>query len=165
MKKIFYISVFCFISLLARPLQIGEDAPLFVLKDQEGFTHNLVSHRGNFVLLFFYTRDYTFRSQLKVKQVEKMLSKSLNEKLIVYGISKDTVEEQRKFYDKMHISFDLLADIDGSVEKAYQAKSFFCVKPLVILIGPDGRLFRIYDNMQKALDSSDLITSIIKGSI
>jgi peroxiredoxin Q/BCP len=165
MKKIFLLLVLVKISVYAPPLQIGGDAPLFVLKDQEGFTHNLVSHRGSFVLLFFFSRDYTFASQRKVQKIEKMIKDSLNEKLIVYGISTDTVKEQRAFYDKMHISFDLLSDINGSVIGSYNAKSFLGTKPFIILIGPDGRIFRTFDNMQKFLDSKGLITSIIKGSL
>ncbi|MCH9617716.1 MAG: hypothetical protein SP4CHLAM5_10850 [Chlamydiia bacterium] len=165
MKKIFLLVLLFAASVYAKPLQIGGDAPLFVLKDQEGFTHNLSSHRGSFVLLFFFSRDYTFTSQRKVQKIEKMIKDSLQENLIVYGISTDTVKEQRAFYDKMHISFDLLSDVKGEVIKSYNAQSILGTKPIFILIGPDGRIFRTFDNMQKFLDSKSIITSIIKGSL
>lgn len=165
MKKIFLLLIFVSMNILAKPLQIGADAPPFVLKDQEGFTHHLGSHRGSFVLLFFFSRDYTYSSQRKLREIEKMIKDSLNEKLIVYGISADSIKEQRKFYDNMHISFDLLSDEQGSVIKAYNAKGFLGTKQIAVLIGPDGRIFRIFDDTQKFLCSNNLINSIIKGSL
>lgn len=166
MKKGLCILFFLLLtSLQAKPLQIGADAPIFSLTDQEGYVHNLTSHRGSFVLLYFFSRDYTFSTQRNIRKIEALLKDSLGDKLVVYGISKDTVKEQRKFYDKMQISFDLLADLNGAVISSYGAKSFFGIKPRVVLIGPDGRLFKIYDNAPKFLESKDLIKAIIKGGI
>ena len=152
-------------TLYGGALQIGADAPPFVLQDQEGFTHNLSAHRGSYVLLYFYSRDYTFSAQRSMEKIERVLKDSLGDKLVVFGISKYGVKEQRKFYDKLHISFDLLCDTKQEIIKAYGARGFFGVQQKVVLIGPDGRLFRIYDTMQKFLDSKDLINSIIKGGI
>lgn len=164
-KKGFTSFIFLTVSLFGVHLQIGDDAPNFVLKDQEGFTHNLSSHRGSFVLLFFYPKDFTPPSQKKMKTMESLISDSLNDKFVVYGVSKDSVARHRQFYDKMHISFDLLSDEDGKVINAYKANGLLETKPMVVLIGPDGRLFKIYDNMQKFLCSSDIITSIINRRI
>lgn len=157
--------LFLFTYIYTSPLQIGADAPAFVLKDQEGFIHNLSAHRGAFVLLYFYSRDYTFSAQRSIEKIEKLLKESLGDRLVVFGISKYSVKEQRKFYDKLHISFDLLCDTKQETISAYGAKGFFGVKQKVVLIGPDGRLFRVYDDVQKFLDSKDLIVSIIKGGI
>lgn len=154
-----------FSTVFSLPLQIGQDAPHFELRDQEGFRHDLITHRGRYVLLFFYPRDYTIQAQKKLRAMEKLLTHSLGDKLIVYGISRDGEKRHRKFYDKMHISFDLLSDEDGKVIKAYNAKGLIETKPVVVLIGPDGRIFRTYENMQKFLASKDLVLSIINGSI
>ncbi|MCH9811989.1 redoxin domain-containing protein [bacterium] len=152
-------------SIYTAPLQIGADAPSFVLKDQEGFVHNLSAHRGSYVLLYFYSRDYTFSAQRSIEKIERLLKNSLGDKLVVFGISKYCVEEQRKFYDKLHISFDLLCDNKQEIISAYGAKGFLGVKQKIVLIGPDGRLFRVYDDVQKFLDAKDLIKSIINGGI
>ena len=61
-----------FAHISAAPLQIGNDAPDFILKDQEGFTHNLTSHRGSFVLLFFYPKDFTISAQKKMRLLENL---------------------------------------------------------------------------------------------
>lgn len=163
-KKIILVTI-VFIKLSAVSMQIGNDAPEFILKDQEGFMHNLISHRGNFVLLFFYSKDFTLAAQKKMRQLEKLLDKSLNDKFVIYGISKDSIQKHHDFYKKMHISFDLLSDEEEKVITAYNAKGFIETKPLVVLIGPDGRLFRIYENMQKFLSSKDLINNIISDSL
>ena len=163
-RKILLFLLFS-LKLSAFHLQIGDDAPDFILKDQEGFIHNLISHRGSFVLLFFYPKDFTLPAQKKMRVLETIIANSMNDKFVVYGISNDTVNSHYKFYKKMHISFDLLSDEGENIIKAYNAKGYLETKPLVALIGPDGRLFRVYDNMQKFLSSSDLIDQIISGSL
>ncbi|MCH9621686.1 MAG: Thiol-disulfide oxidoreductase ResA [Chlamydiia bacterium] len=165
MKKFLILIFMVFVSLQAVPLQIGDDAPEFILKDQEGYAHNLSAHRGSFVLLFFYPRDFTPPAQKKLKTMQSLISDSLNSNFVVYGISTDTIDKHRQFYDKMHISFDLLSDVEGGVISAYKANGFIETKPLVVLIGPDGRLFKVYENMQKFLYSSNLIKSIINRRI
>jgi peroxiredoxin Q/BCP len=156
---------FVFINLNAKVLQIGDDAPDFILKDQEGFVHNLISHRGSFVLLCFYPRDFTYQARKKVRILESMLCNSLNDKFIVYGISNDPISSHFKFYKKMKISFDLLSDPEENVIKAYNAKGYIENKPLIALIGPDGRIFRIFENMHNLLSSKELISEIIFGSL
>jgi peroxiredoxin Q/BCP len=143
--------------------QIGDDAPSFCLKDQEGFTHNLFSHRGSFVLLFFYPRDFTISAQRKIQTMERLIEKSLSDRFVVYGISDDTIENHRKFYDKMHITFDLLSDAGGVVAKAYNAQGFIETKPLVIIIGPDGRFFKIYDSLHKFLQEKKIVSFVINN--
>ena len=41
----------------------------------------------------------------------------------------------------------------------------FQTKPLVVIIGPDGRFFKIYENMQKFLGERNIISFIINDSI
>jgi thioredoxin-dependent peroxiredoxin len=165
MKKFFLLALLLSLNLSASALQIGNDAPEFILQDQEGYSHSLLSHRGSYVLLFFYPKDFTPPAQKKMKAVENLISDSITDKLVVYGISSDSVAKHRQFYDKMHISFDLLSDMDKKAISAYDADGFLGTKPVVILIGPDGRLFKLYDNMQKFLCSSSIIKSIINNSI
>jgi peroxiredoxin Q/BCP len=164
MIKRLSLIIYCFSSLLALNIQIGDDAPNFMLKDQEGFSHNLISHKGSFVLLFFYPRDFTVSAQRKIRAMEKLIAKSLSDRFVVYGISSDTVENHRKFYDKMHITYDLLSDVQCSVIKAYNASGLIETKPLVVIVGPDGRVFKIYENMQKFLGERDIISFIINDS-
>ena len=165
MNKCFFSVLILSLNLFGAALQVGNDAPEFILKDQEGYSHSLLTHRGSYVLLFFYPKDFTPPAQKKMQVVENLITDSLNDKLVVYGISPDSVEKHRQFYDKMHISFDLLSDVDRKAISAYDADGYLGTKPVVILIGPDGRLFKVYDNMQKFLCSSGIIKSIINNSI
>src|SRR6056297_1091684 len=102
MNKYFFLLLTLFGVGFASPLHIGDDAPNFMLKDQEGFTHDLISHRGNYVVLFFYQRDFTLPAQKKMRSMESLLKNTLNDKLIVYGVSNDSVKDHHKFYDRMH---------------------------------------------------------------
>ncbi len=165
MFKILFTLFFSSSALFSHNIQIGDDAPNFMLKDQEGFTHTLISHRGSFVLLFFYPRDFTISAHRKIRTMEKLIEKSLSDRFVVYGISSDSVENHRKFYDKMHITYDLLSDVEGVVIKAYNALGFIETKPLVVIIGPDGRYFKVYENMQKFLVERNIISFIINDGV
>ena len=145
------------------PIQIGDDAPIFNVQDQEGFFHNLSSQRGKFVALFFFSKHFTFQLKQKISSLDEIVRDETSEKLVVYGVCKDTIGNQLKFYDQMKISYDLLADTTGDLINTYNASSILGVKPLVVLIGPDGRVFRRYNNISMFLSDKSIINYIINN--
>ena len=116
-------------NLLYSSLAIGDDAPVFTLKDQEGFVHNLTSNYGKCVLLFFYPKDFSFSSKNIISKMSEVERLSNNDKLIIYGVSSDSIDNHRKFYDQMKISFDLLSDIKGEVIDAYGVQGLRVLSP------------------------------------
>jgi peroxiredoxin Q/BCP len=42
------------------PLVAGQEAPDFVLQDENGQSHRLSDYRGKWVVLCFYPADFTF---------------------------------------------------------------------------------------------------------
>jgi peroxiredoxin Q/BCP len=102
-------------------LGVGDSAPDFSLESHRGGVIQLSELRGRNVVLFFYPKD---GSPGCTK--ENCLLRDLNtefEKLdaVVLGISRDGVEEHRKFSEKHGLNHHLLSDRDGSVSKKYDA--------------------------------------------
>ena len=141
--------LFWLFSIAAVPLSalgFGDDAPDFSLFDQEGYTHTLKEHRGQFVLLFFYPRDFIFHSAQLAKAFELKYSDLKDKNVVIYGISNDFMKTHMDFHKKMSLTYDLLSDPEEDAIKKYKAKGLLGGKFISYLIGPDGRIFKKYDD-------------------
>ena len=127
-------------------LEFGDDAPIFALRDQEGFLHSLRQHRGQYVFLFFYPRDFTPVGLRKAKACEKLYTKLKEKNVVIYGISTDFESTHLCFHEKLHLTYDLLSDPEEQIIGQYGAKGWLETKSISFLIGPDGRIFRRYDS-------------------
>lgn len=128
-----------------KPLGLGDDAPGFLLYDQEGFAHSVSQHRGKFVFLFFFPRVDVFSSAREIRMVQKLFNEFYDRDIVVYGINQGSVKNHKKLHNKMRLAFDLLSDPEGKIAEAYGAKGLIFLRPLSYLIGPDGRIFRCYE--------------------
>ncbi|MFD0939432.1 thioredoxin-dependent thiol peroxidase [Pedobacter boryungensis] len=100
-------------------LKVGDNAPTFTSKDQNGNTVSLDQFKGKKVVLYFYPKDDTpgctaeacdFRDNyqgLKAKGIE------------VLGVSIDDEKSHQKFINKHSLPFTLLADTDKAIVEAY----------------------------------------------
>ena len=74
---------------------------------------------------------------------------------VILGASADSVESHRKFREKYHLPYTLLADTDHAIAESYgvwQEKSLFGRKYMGIarttfLIAPDGRIARVFEKV------------------
>jgi peroxiredoxin Q/BCP len=138
--------IICMLSIQCFALDFGDDAPDFALFDQEGYTHTLKEHRGQFVLLFFYPRDFSFHSAQLAKSFELKYSELKAKNVVIYGVSNDFMKTHLDFHTKMQLTYDLLSDPDEEVIKKYKAKGLLGGKFISYLIGPDGRVFKKYED-------------------
>jgi peroxiredoxin Q/BCP len=101
------------------PLNIGNKAPDFKTKDQDGKEVRLSDFAGKKVVLYFYPKDMTSgctAEACNLRDNYKVLQKQGYE---VLGVSKDDEKMHRKFIEKEKLPFRLLADTDLSVHYKY----------------------------------------------
>ncbi len=105
----------------AGALELGKEAPLFTLQDQEGRSFSLADRKGKgWTVLYFYPKADTPGCTKQACAFRDSL-KSLTELgAAVFGISSDQVADQKKFHDKHKLSFDLLADPKKVAIGSYQ---------------------------------------------
>lgn len=153
-----YLLIFFVLSLslfaYKKPLTFGDDAPEFRLPDQEGFTHSLIQHRGQFVFLFFYPRDFSFYGGKTVSSFEKAYKALKDRNVIIYGVSQDFQKTHLLFHEKFKLTYDLLSDPEEEVIRQYQATGFLGKKYISYLIGPDGRIFKKYEHQSPMIHPS-----------
>ena len=102
-------------------LEIGINAPDFVLKDQDNNDVSLRDFKGKWIVLYFYPKDNTSGC---IKEAcdftdQKIDYSNLNAEIL--GVSPDSVESHQKFIHKHNLGITLLSDADKKVMKIYGA--------------------------------------------
>src|SRR5262249_6508955 len=99
--------------------ETGDKAPAFKLKDANGNTVKLADFKGKRVVLYFYPRDMTPGCTKEACGFQTDLQPLAAKNTVVIGISTDDEASHRKFAEKYHLSFPLLADTNHEVAEAY----------------------------------------------
>jgi peroxiredoxin Q/BCP len=100
-------------------LKIGDKAPSFKLKDQNGKTVQLSDFKGKKVLLYFYPKADTPGCTKQACNVRDAAPDLRVEGVAPLGISPDNPEKQKKFDEKYELGFPLLSDNDHAIAKSY----------------------------------------------
>ena len=91
----------------------------FTLQNQDGKTVNLTDFKKSPVVLFFYPRADTPGCTIESCGFRDAFEKFQKAGIVVLGISRDTVKDQKKFKDKYDLPYDLLADPDMELINRY----------------------------------------------
>lgn len=104
-------------------MRVGERAPEFSLRDQEGTTRHLSEFlaRGP-VVLFFYPAASTTGCTRESCHFRDLATEFSQRGASRVGISMDTVAKQATFAETNQLDYPLLADVGGSVAKSYGVK-------------------------------------------
>ncbi len=137
-------------------VEIGMDAPLFTLKNQDEQDISLAELRGNWVVLYFYPRDNTSGCTKEACDFTERLPDFQEMDAVVLGVSPDSPASHRRFIEKHGLKVTLLSDPEKEVLKAYGAwgekKNYGKVYEGVIrstfIIDPDGRVAARWKNVR-----------------
>ncbi|MGF1447931.1 MAG: peroxiredoxin [Opitutales bacterium] len=115
-------SLLCVSAFAADPLEVGASAPKQLKAlNQKGETVELsktLASSGQ-VLVYFYPKADTpgcTKQACSLRDAYEVL-KDLG--VTVYGVSMDSVEAQKAFHEKYRLTFELIADPEGKVVKAF----------------------------------------------
>ena len=106
-------------------MQEGESAPNFELKASDGSTIRLESFKGQKnVVLCFYPKNHLFACPSKkvfkmALSVVSAYSEILSQGAVLFAISVDTVESQKKFVEEYKIPYLHLSDTTKKTCKMY----------------------------------------------
>lgn len=100
-------------------LQKGDKAPNFSGKDQNGSLHSLADYKGKKLVVFFYPKANTPGCTAEACNLRDNFERFKANNYALLGVSADNEKAQRKFSDKFHFPFPLIADEDKSVIQAF----------------------------------------------
>jgi peroxiredoxin Q/BCP len=114
------LAVCAFASAAFAEISVGDAAPDFTLKDQDGKDVKLSSFKGGkTVLVAFYPKDFSTGCTNEMKCLVKETNKLKARDVVVLAISVDAVESHARFATTLGVQFRLLSDPDLAVAKAY----------------------------------------------
>jgi peroxiredoxin len=148
-----------FVASAFAEVKVGDAAPDFALKDQDGNEVRLSSYRGKKnVLLAFYPADFSSSCTREIKCFARDFRKVQARDFVVLAVSVDPVESHAKFASTVGAKFPLLSDPDLAVAKLYDVAAPSATGGSAVrsafLVDKEGKL-RWLDRNLKAPDSLD----------
>ena len=137
-------------------LSEGMTAPPFVLPRDGGQSVSLANFEGRKVVIFFYPRADTPGCTREAIDFSRLSGAFAASQTTVLGVSADPLKAQESFRDKHQLTIPLISDEKLPMLKAYGAwgeksmygKTFMGVLRTTVLIGPNGKISRIWRNVK-----------------
>ncbi len=150
-----------------KPGDLVED---FTLKNQDDKEVSLSDFKGSPVVLFFYPRADTPGCTIESCGFRDAFTKFKKSGIVVLGISRDTVKDQKKFRDKYDLPYDLLADDKMELINRYDlikpknmyGKIVKGVKRTTYLIGPDQKLIHTFEEVKPEGHAEEVLALLKK---
>jgi peroxiredoxin Q/BCP len=134
----------------------GDSVPNFEVKNQKNQIVRSESIRD--AVIYFYPKADTSGCTTEACNFRDNIGSLEQAGIEVYGVSTDSIKEQKAFHDKYDLNFDLLADENGEVaekfgvlqESGYAERTTFIVK--------NGEIEKVF----RKVDPERHITEVIK---
>jgi thioredoxin-dependent peroxiredoxin len=137
-------------------LEIGNKAPAFKLKNQDGKTISLTDLKGKKVVLYFYPKDDTPGCTKEACSFRDEFPKFGGLNAVILGVSPDSAESHKKFIAKYKLPFDLLSDENKEVLEKYEVwkeknnygKIYMGVERTTYIIDENGMIKKIFNHVK-----------------
>jgi len=147
--------------------QQGEKAPEFKLLRDGGGTVSLAGHKGRKLVLFFYPKADTpgcTREAIAFTALARAFDRADTD---IVGVSADPVKAQDRFRDKHDLKVALASDESLKMltaygvwgEKSMYGRKFMGVRRTTLLIGRDGRVARVWENVKVAGHAEEVLAA------
>ena len=151
-------------------LKVGDIAPKFTAKDQDGNNIELSRFEGKKVVLYFYPKDDTPGCTAEACSLRDDYAEILNKGILVIGVSADSQSSHKKFISKYNLPFPIIADEDKSVIKAYgvwgekkmYGKSYEGILRTTYIISESGKIEYVIEKVDTKNHSKQILETIDK---
>ncbi len=149
-------------------LKVGDPAPLFTGKDQNGKEISLAKLKGRKVILYFYPKDNTPGCTAEACNLRDNYSGLKSKGFEVIGVSADSETSHQKFIGKYNLPFTLLSDPDRKILEAYSAwgkkslygKIFYGILRKTFVIDEKGIITGIFDKVDTKNHTSQIFQAL-----
>ena len=146
----------------------GDKAPEFSANTNGGGKISLADYLGKNVILYFYPRDDTPGCTKEACAFRDHFADFKKAGAVVFGVSPDSVKSHDKFVEKFKLPFTLLADEDKKIaeiygvwgEKSFLGKKYMGVYRMTFLIGPDGRIKKIWPLVKPDEHAAEVLAAL-----
>jgi peroxiredoxin Q/BCP len=143
-------------------------APDFKLLDETGKERSLAEFKGKELILYFYPKDDTPGCTTEACNFRDDYSAYEKAGVVILGVSPDSPASHAKFKAKFHLPFTLLADEGHKVGDLYgtwgkkhmYGREFDGVLRTTFLIGKDGVIKKVFENVKPADHRAEILAAI-----
>ena len=151
-------------------LKIGDKAPDFTSKTQDGTPLSLTDLSGEKIILYFYPKDNTSGCTLEAKSLRDGKEELLRRGYRIIGVSPDSERSHQNFCSKHELNFTLLADTDRSVceaygvwvEKSMYGRKYMGVARTTFLIDEEGTITHIFEKVKTSAHYEQIVAELDK---
>ena len=152
----------------APELNEGDPAPDFDLPLEEGRRISLSALRGKKVALYFYPKDNTSGCTAEAIAFNRLKRDFEAAGAVIIGVSPDSEASHKKFKSKHELDIALAADPDKAAlqaygvwkEKSMYGRKYMGVERTTALIGPDGRIERIWRKVKVPGHAEEVLAAV-----
>lgn len=146
-------------------LKVGDKAPDFTAKDQDGKDVTLSSFLGKKVILYFYPKDDTPGCTAQACNLRDNYADLKKAGYVILGVSGDDEISHKEFQAKYSLPFTLVADVDKAinqkygvwVEKEKEGKKYFGTARTTFIVNEEGKITKIIDQVDTGLHSRQIL--------
>jgi peroxiredoxin Q/BCP len=146
------------------PPAIGSLAPDFALSSQDGQPVRLSELRGQWVVLYFYPKDFTSGCTVEAHNFQRDLAEYQKRKAVILGVSVQDEATHKQFCAKEGLNFSLLADTTKEVSKSYDSIINLGITKLssrhTFLIDPQGIVRRFWLDVNVQKHSEEILAAL-----
>jgi peroxiredoxin Q/BCP len=149
-------------------LEIGKSIPQFSLPDQDGKIHNIKDYKGKWVIIYFYPKDLTPGCTTEACNFQEALPDFNSIDAVIFGISKDSVKQHKKFANKYNLQFSLLSDENSDVceqfgvwqKKSMYGKEYMGIARSTFIVNPAGKIVKVYPKVNVKEHHSEILNDL-----
>lgn len=146
-------------------LKIGEKAPYFEAKNQNGELVKLTDFTGKKLVLYFYPKDNTPTCTVEACNLRDNYERFQKMGYEILGVSTDTEKSHKKFIEKQNLPFDLLEDTELKLVNLYDVwgekftfgKHYTGLKRTTFVIDEKGNITNIIEDVKSKNHASQIL--------
>ena len=148
--------------------KVGQQAPGFSLRSDDGSKIALSDLRGQTVILYFYPKDDTPGCTVEACGFRDKHEDLLAENAVVLGVSCDSIAKHERFRDKFALPFSLLSDPSASTIGAYGAwglkkfmgREYMGILRSTVLIDAEGKVAKVYPKVSPKTHAEEILADV-----
>ena len=146
------------------PPAVGSPAPDFTLSSQDRQPVKLSAFRGQWVVLYFYPKDFTSGCTVEAHNFQRDLAEYQKRNALILGVSVQDEKSHKEFCAKEGLNFKLLADTQKEVSKSYDSIINLGITKLssrhTFLIDPQGVIRKIWLDVDIPKHSTNVLAAL-----
>jgi peroxiredoxin Q/BCP len=146
-------------------LEIGMQAPNFTVSNQRGEEVSLSDYHGQKVFIWFYPKASTPGCTVEGCTLRDSYEEFTAKNIVILGVSMDSVKRQSNFATKKDFPYQLLADTEGEIVRAFgvwgpkkfMGKEYEGILRSSFLIDEKGIIEKVFDKVKTKTHAQDVL--------